>query len=390
MAEKVEAYLSNQKNTIKPDEVAENFQVLENYYVRKWWNQVATETQTLVNDRKFVQAVDLRSFYENFIREFEHRINPLVLVEIVMPIAKNIFRKDRAAAFDFLAKFEKTVAHSPEATVRLNAGQIELQLENKDKNGVVIDITNVRTMIENTQKKLDDLPGVTLVHAAFYKMSSVYLKEVGNYAAYYRESLRYLGCENLDSLSTPEKKELATLLGFAALLGQDVYNFGELLAHSILKYLEGTEEQWLLDFLVAFNSGDLAKFRQYESHWSQWPDMVKNRELLETKVRLLCLMEIALARPSKDRNISFTEISQKAQVPLNQVEYLVMKALAKGLIRGSINQVQQVANISWIQPRVLSLEQIANMADRIDAWRKDVEGMESFVSENAKEIIMKV
>ena len=35
MAEKVEAYLSNQKNTIKPDEVAENFQVLENYYVRK-------------------------------------------------------------------------------------------------------------------------------------------------------------------------------------------------------------------------------------------------------------------------------------------------------------------------------------------------------------------
>lgn len=85
-----------------------------------------------------------------------------------------------------------------------------------------------QAMIESTQKKLDDIVGVSSVHASFYKVSSVYLKEVGNYAAYYRESLRYLGCEDLDKLSTQEKKELATLLGFAALLGQDIYNFGEL------------------------------------------------------------------------------------------------------------------------------------------------------------------
>lgn len=54
------------------------------------------------------------------------------------------------------------------------------------------------------------------------------MKEIGNYAGYYREALRYLGCEDQTKLSQSEKQLQAVLLGFAALLGDDVYNFGEL------------------------------------------------------------------------------------------------------------------------------------------------------------------
>jgi 26S proteasome regulatory subunit N9 len=71
---------------------------------------------------------------------------------------------------------------------------------------------------------------------------------------------------------------------------------------------------------------------------------------------------MALARPSKDRYISFNEISKKAQVDANYVEFLVMKALSKGLVRGSIDQVERSVNITWVQPRVLSLEQVRFMA----------------------------
>lgn len=75
---------------------------------------------------------------------------------------------------------------------------------------------------------MDDIGGITNVHASFYKLSALYLKEIGDHAAYYREALRYLGCENIGKLSIDEKQSHATLLGFAALLGKDVYNFGEL------------------------------------------------------------------------------------------------------------------------------------------------------------------
>lgn len=83
-------------------------------------------------------------------------------------------------------------------------------------------------MIEETQQKIDSIIGVTSVHSSFYKVSAIYLKEIGDYAAYYREALRYLGCENLNNLTSQEKLTQATLLGFAALLGKDIYNFGEL------------------------------------------------------------------------------------------------------------------------------------------------------------------
>ena len=46
-----------------------------------------------------------------------------------------------------------------------------------------------------------------------------------------RAALHYLGCTELSSLSVEEQREKAYLLSIAALLGKDVYNFGELLAH---------------------------------------------------------------------------------------------------------------------------------------------------------------
>lgn len=97
-------------------------------------------------------------------------------------------------------------------------------------------------MIEETQKQLDTIHGVTSVHASFYKVSALYLKEVGDHAEYYREALRYLGCEDLMKLSCEEQLMQATLLGFAALLGKDVYNFGELVRNFIFCFKRGREE----------------------------------------------------------------------------------------------------------------------------------------------------
>lgn len=38
------------------------------------------------------------------------------------------------------------------------------------------------------------------------------------------------------------------------------------------------------------------------------------------------------------------------------------------LIKGSLDQVDQKAQISWVQPRVLSKEQIGGLAKRLEEW----------------------
>lgn len=100
---------------------------------------------------------------------------------------------------------------------------------------------------------LNNLPGVTSVHGRFYDLSSKYYRIIGNHAAYYKDALRYLGCVDIKDLpgrlkarwdvalwprpstessffssTETEKQERAFTLGLAGLLGEGVYNFGEL------------------------------------------------------------------------------------------------------------------------------------------------------------------
>jgi 26S proteasome regulatory subunit N9 len=68
------------------------------------------------------------------------------------------------------------------------------------------------------------------------------------------------------------------------------------------------------------------------------------------------------------------------------VEHLVMKALSLNLIRGSIDQVDQTVNITWVQPRVLDRDQIDGMRKRLDTWNKDVDKIATFVQQEGGEV----
>ncbi|CAB3404036.1 unnamed protein product [Caenorhabditis bovis] len=386
VADKADVYLSSKLQAAKGP-VADDWKLLLDNYSKKLWHQLTIATKTLLSKEQFLKDLDLAEFYNNFISEVELRMNPLKLAEICIVIGKFIYVKDKKKGIEFLEKIGKIVAKDKVAVARIHTGEIEFRLTNKDKNDQIVDLKKIRDLIDSTQQEVDALVGVTEVHAPFYKVSSVYLREVGDFAGYYREALRYLGVEDINKMTKEDKQVQAVLIGFAALLGENVHNFGELLAHPILKSLDGTGERWLVDVLLAFNSGDLPKFYALEPHWSGWDDLKKQKDFLVGKVRLLAIMELALARPAKARNISFKEIAAKCQVPVEEVEFLVMKALSKDLIRGDINQVEQVVHINWVQPRVLDSQQILQMASRIAAWRTDVMSMESVVSAHAQEIL---
>ena len=85
--------------------------------------------------------------------------------------------------------------------------------------------------------------------------------------------------------------------------------------------------------------------------------------------------------------MTFAEISQETHLPIGEVELLVMKALAQGLVRGAIDQVAGTVNMMWVQPRVLDCTQILGMIQRLEGWCKDVNSMESLLETRATEIL---
>lgn len=64
-------------------------------------------------------------------------------------------------------------------------------------------------------------------------------------------------------------------------------------------------------------------------------------------------------RPSTDRQLTFEEIAAETRLPVNEVELLVMKALAQGLVKGAIDQVDGRVHMTWVQPRVLDKQQVS-------------------------------
>lgn len=100
------------------------------------------------------------------------------------------------------------------------------------------------------------------------------------------------------------------------------------------------------------------------------PALVASKVLLEQKISILSLIEEMFNKSTKQ--ITFDQISHVTQLPKQEVEWLIMRALSLGLIRGSIDQVNEQVTISWVQPRTLSREQIGKMKERMTSWSSSV------------------
>lgn len=58
--------------------------------------------------------------------------------------------------------------------------------------------------------------------------------------------------------------------------------------------------------------------------------------------------------------------------------------ISLGLIRGSLDQVDGTADITWVQPRVLEGRQLDTLAEQFKAWTESVGKTEKRVEEQAK------
>lgn len=84
--------------------------------------------------------------------------------------------------------------------------------------------------------------------------------------------------------------------------------------------------------------------------------------------------------------MSFSTIRDETKVEPNDIEHLIMKALSLGLLRGTIDQVAQIANINWVQPKVLDMKQIENMRLRLQEWDSSVNQLGTWMEGVGKDV----
>ena len=168
-------------------------------------------------------------------------------------------------------------------------------------------------------------------------------------------------------------------------MSTSIYNFGELLLHPILNFLT-QDDAWLTRLLFAFNRGDLAAYEALSGHISKNALLAQYQDELRQKIYLAALTETVFRRPPHDRAMSFQTISEETKVRPDEIEHLIMKALSLGLLRGSIDQVDEIARINWVQPKVLDMTQIDNMRSRLREWDSSVNQLGNWIESVGQDV----
>jgi len=236
-------------------------------------------------------------------------------------------------------------------------------------------LAGAKEVLLQVKEKLESTTGLDAsVYAAAYLSWSSYYKTLNDPENFYKYAIQYVGYTQLDQLPKERLLALAFDLGIAALVGETIFNFGDLLEHPVIESLQCTENQWLAEIIFTFNTGNITQWKELQNLHA--PKMnaiqafIQKHELLDKKIALMSLVDLAFRRTSEDRNIPFDFIAKTTQV--REVEMLIMRAISLGLLKGTIDEVDQIFSVTWVQPRILNIAQITEMGDRIEKWSAKV------------------
>jgi len=385
--QKALAFLTAQQ--VEHPELAEQLAQLSDLYERKLWHQLTQKLEEYISQPAFQAGDFLIQLYQSFILDFEQKINLLKLAQIAVVVSQQY--AETAVSNDFLRQVigrlqeaKPARVEEPVVLLKMQIALVNLRMGNQPE---------CKVLMDEGQVELDSITDVDpVVHSSLHFVSSQYWKAKQNFADFFKSSLLYLAYISADTLSGDTRLALAVDLSLAALLGENIYNFGELLGHPILKSLEGTGFAWLHEFLQAFNNGDLHQYDQlcvqHAAALNAQPAMVEHERKLREKITILCLMELIFRLPSEARTISLATIAEKTKLSIDGVEFLLMKTLSVHLIEGTIDQVEGTVHVSWVQPRVLTVPQIAGLTGRLDSWLDKVGTTLKFMEDQIPELTM--
>jgi len=382
----VKEYISTLAEKHPNEEIRKHYSNLRDYYDKKLWHQLTVTLEIIANHPYFEKGDELVQLYSNFVKDFEKKINQLSLVRILLRVVRQITDIQGATTFleAILNKLNQQADREAYCMCLSEIAWLKLKLNRLDE---------AKPLYEKVGTILEGVTGADqTVYSSYYRGLSLYYKLKVQSTEFYRHSLLFLVYTPIEGLSASEQHSIAFDMGIAALVSKEIYNFGELLAQPILNALNGTAEEWLKNFLFAFNSGNIDKFNQflnqYKTQIEHLPALKASYGLLREKISMLALIELVFARPTEGRTLPFSEVASALKLPVDEVELVVMKALSLKLIRGVIDQVNETVTIWWVQPRVLDVNQVKKMHERLGRWIGDVNQLLTFMqNETAPELL---
>ncbi|KAL1573173.1 26s proteasome non-atpase regulatory subunit 13 [Candida albicans] len=377
---------------------------LEDFYERKLWHQLTQVLDQIYYtlDSTIITSNLKNRLYNLFIKQFQLKLNPIKVVDYLLESFENDPKETLSTLLtlkkDFINDLKRSHNYRVTDDVDDNDDNEEEEEENQDEElkqliqddeaviYVKLQIARYYLKLHQLNKAEDILIDVapkfeslnnnlnSKINSAYYLEKTEHAKILNNYNDYYSNGLLYLS--SVTNLTDEEKNKLRYELCIAALLGDKIYNFGELILHDIFQEISqpsssttSSQYNWLYQLIINLNAGNADNF----NHWlsiaiKKAPILEQHQIFLKEKLTIMALLELV----SADKKLSFDIISEKTNTPIDQVELIIIKTMSLHLIEGYINQDQQYVVVSWIQPRILNLDQVKNLIQNVEHLSKNI------------------
>ena len=103
---------------------------------------------------------------------------------------------------------------------------------------------------------------------------------------------------------------------------------------------------------------------------------------MKQKVRIIAFLELLFAVDKNERSLSFERVASHCKLEVSDVEYLVMKAMSLELVKGVIDEVDEVVHIDWILPRYLNQSHLEILVGKMRTWEDKMSGLITMSEDN--------
>jgi len=344
---------------------------------QKLWHQFGVELVALCSKENSPLDSHLIELHAKVVSKVSKSLDSQQYVRFCLAVSRQ--HKDLKASEAFLEEISKEIGEDVHASLLCQMERVRVKVKQGQ-------FKPAKALLEEGLKTMKNYAGIVeaSVQAHAYLAAMEYNAANGPAADYYRYSLLYLTYTPLETISIPQQQDLAAKVSLAAVSGEGIYNFGELLQHPVLIKLHDTPQRWISELLRAFNEGNIQSFRSiHAEHKTE----LKSDAFLNQKIRIMALVDMIFRQPSHSKPVPFAEIAKNCEVEVLQVEHLVMKSFALGVLKGDIDQVAQTVRVKWVQPRVLDVKQLASINVRLTTWSKQVNDGATYLENNAPELL---
>lgn len=297
--------------------------------------------------------------YEEFISSFESKINEVKLACLLSLIGRRLPSEQAISLYSRVMNGKTKLGKDALICLSMDTAMSQLALGQ---------VTEAKQRVEAAASAVSD---EAAVHSKIHQASLEYHRASGGQASFYHAALMFLTFTAVEDIPLVYKRQLAQDMAIAALTGDGIYNFGEVLATPILGFLVDQPMAWLAPLVAAVNRGAVAECRALMARHAdalRATALGSRQAVVMEKASLLAIVNVAFVRSAADRQISFQELSEVTEVQADGIERLIMRAMSLGLIKGSLDEVDGLLLVTWVQPRVLDKAQLSDVSKQLGLW----------------------